>query len=209
MVKRIYAFLGLLVILIGLWVAYELTVTQMTADVYRDRLEQLTGDYERLRGTYNEAVRRTAVTELLVKDGQLSVVVRNAEGVLRTIPTNFDPKSEIYVDYVVLDGRLWIRRVFDHKTPPENGLLIDPELKNVDFTKQAVAHGKAVYRTLGEGRWIITVTGDGSLGLAPAGDEPPRLAPPPVIQEFKPDDQPADPNPGHVGPLDMIKQKVK
>ena len=69
-------------------------------------LESLARDYSALRETYNEAVRKSVVTELLVKNGTLCVVVRNAAGERETIETPFDPSREIYVDYVLVDGRL-------------------------------------------------------------------------------------------------------
>jgi hypothetical protein len=94
------------------------------------------------------------------------VAIRDASGAVRTIETPFDPSREIYVDFVVLDGRLWIRRVFDDRTPPEQGVLIDPALAEIDWSEDEAAHGKATYRALGPGRWIVSVTGDGSLGLA-------------------------------------------
>ena len=97
---------------------YRYLRADVEAEVYRDRLRALAEEYESLRGTYNEAVRRTAVTELLVHDGRLRVRVRSVAGVLREIETPFDPRQEVYVDYVVMDGRLWIRRVFDAWTPP-------------------------------------------------------------------------------------------
>jgi hypothetical protein len=153
--------------------------------VYRDRLKVLTDDYEGLRKNYNQAVRKTAVTELLVEGKSLCVSIRTAEGVLKSIPTPFDPSGEIYVDYVVIDGRLWIRRIFDARTPPEKGVVIDPKLADVDWSNAGVAHGKAVYRSLTEGRWVVTVTGDGSLGLTLADrNAPPDLSPPPQVRDY-------------------------
>src|SRR5690606_19499101 len=105
----------------GAMVGYRLVESKITADIYRDRLVTLSEDYETLRRTYNEAVRRTAVTELLVEGDTVCVVIRTAAGVLRKIATPYSPDSEVYVDYVVVDGRLWIRRVFDAHTPPEQG----------------------------------------------------------------------------------------
>lgn len=170
----------------ALFVGYRLIRTQVAADVYRERLEGLAKDYESLRGTYNEAVARSAVTELIVEKGALRVRVRNAGGVVAEIPTPFDPLGEIYVDYVVLDNRLWIRRVFDARTPPEQGLVIDPKLARVawedDGAQSGATHGKAVYRALGEGRWVISVSGDGALGLARARG-PVNLAAAPTIRE--------------------------
>ncbi len=170
------AVIGLFVVVTGGLgtVGYKAMRADVVASVYKQRLGEFAGEYETLRAQYNEAVRRTAVTELVVHDGTLCVRVRSVEGVIRTIDTPFDPRGEIYCDYVVRDGRVWIRRVFDHNTPPSRGVLIDPALAEVDWAaadpadEQAV--GKAVYRSLDEGRWVVTVTGDGSLGLRRVGD---------------------------------------
>jgi hypothetical protein len=170
--------------------AWRLLESDVESDVYRARLEALSSDYETLRDRYNEAVRRTAVTELRVEDGALSVVVRDATGEQRRIETPYDPSREIYVDFAILDGRLWIRRVFDAGTPPERGLLIDPGLAHVDWDLDPEAHGKAAYRSLGEGRWVVSVTGDGSLGLArSSGDTLPELSPPPPVRRYEPLEQ--------------------
>ncbi len=163
---------------------YQLLRANIVEDVYRDRLQELAGEYHGLRATYNEAVRRTAVTELVVVDNALSVRVRTATGVEREIRTPFDPSGEIYVDYVVLDGRVWMRRVFDAQTPPSKGILVDPELASVDWDRDGARFGKAVYRSLSEGRWVISVSGDGSLGIVRGGPEPATLSPAPELGEF-------------------------
>ncbi len=163
---------------------YHLIRADLAEGVYRQRLEDIAGRYENLREQYNEAVRRTAVTELLVRDGKLSVRICNAAGVVHEIPTDYDPAGEIYVDYAIVDGRLWIRRVFDAQTPPSHGLLVDPVLANVDWDGGGATFGKAVYRSLSEGRWVVSVSGDGSLDLRQAGDEPAVLAPPPRLGSF-------------------------
>lgn len=164
----------------GLTMGYRSVANKVAADVYRQRLVQMAEQYEELRDTYNDVVRRTAVTELIVHDGQLSVAVRTAEGIEREIPTSLDPSGEIYVDFVIIDGRLWIRRVFDSATPPVNGQVIDPSLVSVDWSDDARV-GKAVYRSLDEGRWLVTVTGNGSLGLERAESEYTPLSPPPHV----------------------------
>lgn len=153
------------------FLGYRFVRADLAAHVYKARLVSLAADYETLRGTYNEAIKRAAVTELVVKDKSLSLRVRGPAGVIREIPTNFDPSGEIYIDYVVVDQRLWIRRVFDSNTAPGAALVIDPEFKDVDWDDPAAGHGKAVYRRLGEGRWVVSVSGDGSLGLARATSE--------------------------------------
>lgn len=151
-------------------VGYGRLKSGVLVDIYQDRFHRARRDYTQLLDAYNQAVRKTAVTELRVDGGSLSVVVRTAEGVQRVIETPLDPYGEVYVDYVVLDGRLWIRRVFDEHTPPDKAVVIDPGLQSVAWDAAPGAVGKAVYRKLDEGRWVITVTGDGSLGLVRAGE---------------------------------------
>jgi hypothetical protein len=152
----------------------------VVASIYKQRLGELAGEYESLRSQYNEAVRRTAVTELVVNEGTLCVRVRTVAGVVETFETPFDPRGEIYCDYVVRDGRVFIRRVFDDRTPPSAGVVIDPKLAEIDWSTMAPhdeqAVGKAVYRSLSDGRWVVTVTGDGALGLRRIGDADGALA---------------------------------
>ena len=179
--------LGLVVLLavVGLG-SYALLRFQLSDEILRHRLELLADDYETLREQYEAVIARTAVTELRVADGQLSVVVRNAAGELREIPTPYDPTHEIYVDYAIVDGRLFVRRVFAEDVPPREGVLVDPALLAIDWDEARAQHGKAAYRTLGEGRWVVTVTGGGALGLAPAPDDPVELSPPPTLRRFEP-----------------------
>ncbi len=166
---------------------YRVLEADIAAAVYRDRLASLGRDYDTLVAQYNDAVKRTAVTELLVANGELSVVIRSRDGVEKTIPTRLDPDAEIYVDYVVLDGRLWIRRVFDSYTPPSSGVVIDPQVESVDWSDPRLTFGKAVYRALTDGRWVVTVSGDGSLGLAkaPEGAQREPLADRPAVRDFE------------------------
>jgi hypothetical protein len=166
---------------------YGLLRVGLEADVYRERLEQTSRDYAALREQYDQAIRRTAVTELVVDGDRLSVAIRDATGAARVIETPFDPSHEIYVDYAVLDGRLWIRRVFDDRTPPGEGVLVDPGLAHVDWDARGDAYGKATYRSLGPGRWVVSVSGDGSLGLTRVPDgAPTELAPPPPVRDYEP-----------------------
>ena len=48
---------------------YALLRVGLEAEVYRERLEQTSRDYALLREQYEQAVRRTAVTELVVDEG--------------------------------------------------------------------------------------------------------------------------------------------
>ncbi len=173
-------------VLLPLLVTFGFKRSQMEVEVYRQRLRELSEEYTSLRQIYNDAVRRTAVTELVVAGPSLEVAIRTADGAERRIPTSFDPRREIYVDYVVAGGRLWIRRLFDARTPPEEGLVIDAQWTQIDWTAPDVRYGKAVYRRLDEGRWVVTVTGDGSLGLARSDpDADVVLAPAPPVRDFE------------------------
>ncbi|NNL67894.1 MAG: hypothetical protein HKP30_16720 [Myxococcales bacterium] len=202
---RGFAWLGLLGLCgLALFAGYGLVRAQFADEVLRSRLELLAGDYRDLHERYEALIARTAVTELRVADGALSVVVRNAHGALREIPTPFDPTSEIYVDFAMVDGRLFVRRVFAEDVPPREGVLVDPALLAIDWEAPGAAHGKAAYRTLAEGRWVVTVTGGGSLGLARAGEAPVVLSPPPRLREFEPVESRVDERLAALGPADWI-----
>lgn len=176
------------------YLGYRFVRADVASRIYEKRLEDLALDYKQLADVYNEAVRRSAVTELIVKDDTLSVRVRTIEGPTRVIPTPFDPRGEIYVDFVVLEGRLWIRRLFDANTAPGAGLVIDPALADIGWAaadnatpgRPTATVGKAVYRALSEGTWVVTVSGDGSLGLSrlDPGQEP-RLVARPQIKDYQ------------------------
>ncbi|MEE8475560.1 MAG: hypothetical protein V3T01_09435 [Myxococcota bacterium] len=186
MLTRIVSLLLVLLLGVAAYSGYRLLLAGIEVDVYRERLVELRRDHDQLRKQYNQAVRRTAVTELLVNDGKLRVSIRTAEGELRTLETPYDPSREIYVDYVIIDGRLWIRRVFDANTAPGEGMVIDPALVDIDWDVARAAHGKAAYRPLDEGRWVVTVTGDGSLGLARVDAARVELSGPPAVREYTP-----------------------
>jgi hypothetical protein len=186
MLKRLEFAIGIVLLCAMAFVGYRLGAAKVELDIYRDRLADLSRDYKSLRSTYNEAVRKTATTELIVRDGTLSVAIRTIEGLERLVETPFDPSREIYCDYVLTDGRLWIRRVYDSHTPPSRGVVIDEALAEVDWTDPATRFGKAVYRSLGEGRWIVTVTGDGALGLARTdADAEVVLSGPPPVRDYE------------------------
>ncbi|MEQ9096283.1 MAG: hypothetical protein RIE32_08480 [Phycisphaerales bacterium] len=172
-------------ILVGGYLALARARADLRADIYRDRLAEVARDYTALVEQFNSAVAQAAVTELVVEDGAMSVRVRSRRGVETVIPTPYDPQREIYVDYVVIGGRLWIRRVFDDRTPPTEGIVIDPELVDVDWDEPGAQVGKAVYRSLGEGVWQVNVTGQGALGLVRVEDGQRRpLIEAPEVLEF-------------------------
>ncbi|MCA9304401.1 MAG: hypothetical protein KC996_09790 [Phycisphaerales bacterium] len=172
------------VVLIGV-VGLRFARADAATRVYQDRLRDLSGEYETLRAQYNSAVRQTAVTELVVKDRRVTVHVRTIEGTSETIETACDADKEIYVDFALIDGRLWIRRVFDADTAPSNATVINPKLVDVDWEADGALVGQAVYRMLGEGRWVVRAAGDGALGLARVDDDAVvNLSSPPEIGSF-------------------------
>ncbi len=153
--------------------------------VYKSRLQDLSSEYETLRTHYNSAVRQTAVTELVVRDRSVTVQVRTIEGTVETIETDANADKEIYVDFALIEGRLWIRRVFDADTPPSQATLINPKLAQIDWDQENALVGQAVYRQLGEGRWVVNTSGDGALALTRVPeDQIVNLAPPPEIGNF-------------------------
>ena len=153
--------------------------------VYKSRLQDLSSEYETLRTHYNSAVRQTAVTELVVRDRSVTVQVRTIEGTVETIETDANADKEIYVDFALIEGRLWIRRVFHADTPPSQATLINPKLAQIDWDQENALVGQAVYRQLGEGRWVVNTSGDGALALTRVPeDQIVNLAPPPEIGNF-------------------------
>lgn len=209
MMKRIEVAFGVILLCAIGFVAYRLALSKVEIDIYRDRLMTVSKDYETLRANYNQAVARTAVTELVVKDGRLSLVIRTIQGVDRVIEAPYDPSREIYCDYVVLEGRLWIRRVYDAETPPSKGLVIDDNLRTIDWTNPAARYGQAVYRSLTEGRWIITVSGDGSLGLAKTDlAAQVVLSGPPPVRQYDQMKEEIDKTISEVSAADVVKRFI-
>jgi len=197
-----------LLVILGLaaTIGYQFVASRLAAGVYRDRLRDLVAEHQRLRDLYNEAVRRTAVTELIVEGGKLSVAIRTADGQERIIPTPFDPTGEIYVDYALRDGRLYIRRIFDDKTAPARALVVDPEQASIDWTAPGNMYGKAVYRALAEGRWVVTVTGDGSLALTRHEQaDRPQLEPAPQVKDYAQIEGEIEQQLDTIGPIDVLK----
>ena len=205
MTTRILNFVLVLLVVAAAFGAYRLLEASLEAQVYRERLVEMSRDYEALRDQYNQAVRRTAVTELVVDDGVLTVVIRTAAGEIQSLVTPFDPRREIYVDYVVLDGRLWIRRLFDDATAPDDGMLVDPQLVDIDWASDQAGLGKAAYRSLEPGRWVVDVTGDGSLGLSRRSqDSMVDLASPPPVRHYEPVEQEVAERLGSVHPREAV-----
>ena len=141
---------------------------EVTSRIYRQKLESLAMEYAALADQYNHAVRESAITELEVTAESITVLIRTVDGKVRRIPTPLSPGREVFIDYLVGNGRIWIRRIFDAGTPPEKGFVIDPIWESVDWKSREVDYGKAIYRSLDPGIWSIQVSGNGALSLEKA-----------------------------------------
>ncbi len=188
MLRRLNQIGFALVTVLAVWLLYRFTKSQVEAGLYKDKLTTLRADYETLRTDFNSAVKKTAVTELMVeKDGSVHVVFVNLDGSECTVATPFKMGSEIYVDFIAVDNRLMLRRVFDENTRPKEALVIDPQLQKVDWQSGKVQRGSAIYAQLNkEGRWVVSVTGNGSLEIVwrDAKDERKPLVAAPPVKEF-------------------------
>ncbi|MGB0371840.1 MAG: hypothetical protein ACPGN3_10925 [Opitutales bacterium] len=175
--------LGLIAVLV--WAGLAWTRDRMTQEIYADRLRALAENHEALRSDYDRLMEETALTQIVVSEGnEVSVRMSLADGQIEEVSIDADPSKEIYVDYVLLDNRLWIRRVFDADTPPSAATLLDWDLKTIDWSqRESSEFGKAVYRSLEPGVWEITMTGNGSLSLGPAQDRKLSVQPYPEISD--------------------------
>lgn len=218
--------IGFLLVLIAAGIfGYDALKAGATERLLRDRLESIAEDRRALVELYNDAVRRTAVTELLVEDGTVSILVPRpgdaGEIAPQRIETPFDPSNELFVDYVVVDGRLWIRRVYDDATPPREAVIVSPEIADVDWqgldrssegrpggpgVDGVLSHGQVIYRgNLTEGRWVISMSGNGALSLRKVdpGDAV-LLRARPGVAGFAEIEEQLDREVGRIGFLDII-----
>ncbi|MEM6260122.1 MAG: hypothetical protein AAGI37_17745 [Planctomycetota bacterium] len=197
MAKRVFLPLSVIALGAALTAGYQWAKAGVAQEIYRDRLTDLQADYQRLAEQYNQAITPRPVTELLVEDGTVCVIVRKGDGELVRVPTSFNAwEDELFVDYALVDGRLLIRRVFDEHTAArsDDAVVIDPGLVEVDWEDPTIPFGKAIYRSrMADGRWVISVTGDGSLGLKQIDEDTTiTLADRPEVKKFDPVDERAD-----------------
>jgi len=170
MAKRLFLPLALVALALAAVAGYRWARATVAQEIYRNRLVALENDYRQLTQQYNQAITPRPVTEILVEDGRVCVVVRKGDELVR-VPTHFDiRKNEVYVDYILADQRLLIRRVFEfnkvNAVPPDKVVYIDKDLLEVDWDPDRIPYGKSLsFSKREDGRYIISVTGDGSLGL--------------------------------------------
>lgn len=201
-----------LILLVGLIISgYHIALFKMEADILRNRVVELHKNHTELISRYNEAVKKTAITELLVEDENLWVIIRTVDGTVEKIKTPFNPssKQEIFCDYLVLDNRIWIRRVFDDQTSPSEGFFIENKFENINWEDPNMPVGKAIYRPLTPGRWKVTVTGGGSLGLERIDDNVEiHLASPPVVRDYSQIEEDMQAELKEVNVFDVLKYAV-
>lgn len=202
MMKKLGILAFVAAVALSLALAYRLARNNVAGDVYRQRLQQLRDDhnkvlaqyadlhagYNALRNDYNDAVKRTAVTELVVyEDSSVCVAFIAADGTEKIVPTPFKMGSEVYVDFIIIDGKNFFRRVFDENTAPNQAMVIDPANKDISLEKGRPVRGKATYARLDTpGRWTVTLSGNGALDIAKKADDAPTtvLMPPPPVKEY-------------------------
>lgn len=193
MAKRVFLPLSLIALVAATLLGYQWAKASVAQEIYRDRLTSLQADFQQLANQYNQAITPRPVTELLVEDQTVCVLVRKGDGELIRVPTPFNAwENDVYVDYVLADGRLLIRRVFEIKNGQDTSkpVQVDSDLVEVQWG-DAVPFGKAIYRSkMDDGRWVVSVTGDGSLTLKRVGDtENIELATHPEVKKFDPVDE--------------------
>eukprot|EP00752_Nemacystus_decipiens_P013530 g11988.t1 len=213
MTKRVVLPLSVVALGIAALLGYQWAKSSVAQEIYRDRLTRLQSDYKALAEQYNQAITPRPVTELLVEDGTVCVIVRKGDGELVLVPTTFNAwEDELFVDYALVDGRLLIRRVFDEHTAArsDRAVVIDPDLVEVDWEDPAIPFGKAIYRSrMADGRWVISVTGDGSLGLKQIGDDTAvTLTAQPEVKKYEPVDERADEAVDRIGVGDVWRHVV-
>lgn len=196
MAQRLFLPFALLGLLVAAFAGYQWARSNVAQDIYRDRLIGLQDDYRALAQRYNQAVTPRPVTELLVEDGIVCLGVRKGDGELVRIPTDFDVRqNQVYVDYLIVDQRLLIRRAFEfhpvNAVPADKVVYVDQELLDIEWDPERIPYGKALScRGLEDGRYIISVTGDGSLGMKQiALDAAITLQTHPPLEEFHPVDE--------------------
>jgi len=200
-------------IVLAVFLGYSVVRTNIAADLYRDRLREAVKENEAMRQTFNEAVKKTVVTELVVNDDEtICVVFVSADNTEHVVPTPFKMGAVLWADCIVQDGKLFLRRVFDDNTAPINALFIDPVVQTVDW-KRAGPSGKvpqgiaANGEINAKGRWVVSASGQGALELKKADDAAPRqpIARDLQVRDYKEIEKQITTKVDEIGPTDVWK----
>ncbi|MEO0587983.1 MAG: hypothetical protein AAF078_10115, partial [Planctomycetota bacterium] len=92
--RQVIQYVAVVVLIGGLIAGYQVYRQQAMVAGLREALDASRAAYDDLAADYDEAVRRSAVTELVVADGRLAVVVKTAFGDVERIDTPLDPRRE-------------------------------------------------------------------------------------------------------------------
>ena len=197
MTTRLVLLLALVGMALAALAGYHWAKASVAQRVYRDRLVGLQNDYRELAQQYNQAVTPRPVTELWVEEDKVCVVVRKGDEIVR-VPTDFDVRqNEVYVDYILADQRLLIRRVFEfnkvNAVPPDRVVYIDKQLLEVDWDPEHIPYGTSLsFSKREDGRYLISVTGGGALTFQPADEAAEiKLTSRPAIKQYEPVDEQA------------------
>lgn len=189
MTKKLATLCFIAITVVAFVMGYNFMRSNIAADFYRDRLREEVEKREALRQSFNEAVKKTIVTELLVQeDESICVVFVNADNTERVVPTPFKMGAVVYVDFIVLDNRVFLRRVYDEDTKPSEALFIDPQMQTIDWKKMDDLQGNAPFARLNKkGRWTVSVTGNNALQLTKADDSAKRqpLTYAPTVKDYE------------------------
>lgn len=145
---------------------YEKAIKDMKAE-YEQKLKTVITQYNRLLDTFNTVVDKTIITEIKVEDGNVFAIIRNYHRLRKKIPLKVSLKYPVYVDYIIKDNSIILRRVFDAVTPPSKAHNIVSNL-DVNWDDKSFKYGKAIYKKFSTNKnaiYQITVTGNGSLGI--------------------------------------------
>ena len=104
-------------------------------------------------------------------------------------------------------GSAFHRRLFDEHTRPADAMVVDAALVDVDWDAPGVQVGKAVYRSLGEGLWVITVTANGSLDLVKSDySSAESLVTSPPVRDYEAIEEDARTEIDKIGPGDVVRR---
>lgn len=208
MMRRLGHVMFVGVLALALLLGYNFARSTIAADFYRDRFHDELRRNEALRQSFNEVVRKNVVTELVVnEDDSVCVVFVDGNNEEKIVPTPFKKGAVVYVDFMMNDGRLYLRRLFDEKTAPADALVIDPQLQTVKTQPDSELFGNAPYARLNQrGRWVVNATHNGALELKKADDTAPRE---PIVRnlqvrDYKEIERDVNSKADEIGPQDVL-----
>lgn len=154
--------------------------------IYQDNLKNVINDFNGLLKTYNDVIKKYIITDILIENSYLYVILRNGAIEIKRIKTSVCVSEEIFIDYVLYQNRIIFRRVFDANTAPSKAIDLFSDI-NLDWKDNSLQYGKIIYKKFTEdGLYHITIQLDGNLGLEKySKDEKMDYLPSPEIKKFQ------------------------